>query len=132
MRFTKPWRTLVGGDERDKRLPVLDVFLRTAGGSFLREVFVVDSGADISMGPRRLSELIGVDWHAGQVIELRGIAQRDECVVSAVIHNVELYIREAGCRLEIPFCFAEGDAPLYWVARDSSMRFESNSTSSSL
>lgn len=42
MRFTKPWRTLVGPDERDKRLSVLGVFLGTAGGSFLREVFVVD------------------------------------------------------------------------------------------
>jgi hypothetical protein len=112
MSFTKPWRTLLGPDERDKRLPVLDIFLRTAGGSFVREVFVVDSGADLSMGPRRLCDLLGIDWDDGQPIELRGIAQRDECVVPAVIHDVQVYIREAGCRLVIPFCFAEGDAPL--------------------
>jgi len=112
MRFTKPWRTLLGPDERDRRLPILDVFLRTADGSFVREVFVVDSGADLSMGPRSLCDLMGIGWGDGEPIELRGIAQRDECVVPAVIHDVEVYIREAGCRLAIPFRFAEGDAPL--------------------
>ncbi len=61
MRFTKPRWTLVGPDERDKRLPVFDVFVRMAGGSFLRKVFVVDSGADINMGrcPVDRSQCIG-------------------------------------------------------------------------
>lgn len=112
MSFTKPWRTLSGPEDRDKRLPILDVYLRTAAGSFVREVFVVDSGADVSLGPRRLCELVGLRWEEGQMIELRGISQRAECAVPAAIHPLHVYIREARCRLTIPFCFAEGDAPL--------------------
>ncbi len=38
MIFSKPWRTLAGPDDREKRLPVLDIFLRSAAGPFLREV----------------------------------------------------------------------------------------------
>ncbi|HKI30264.1 MAG TPA: hypothetical protein VKA46_00130 [Gemmataceae bacterium] len=112
MSFSKPWRTLSGPDEREKRLPVLDVYLRTAGGSFVREVFVVDSGADVSMGPRRLCELVGLRWEDGELIQVTGIAQHEECVVPATIHMLDIYIRDAGCQLTIPFCFAEGDAPL--------------------
>jgi len=112
MTFSKPWRTLSGPDEREKRLPVLDVFLRAGSGSFVREVFVVDSGADVSMGPRRLCELVGLRWEEGELTEVRGIAQREECVVPATIHMLDIFIREAACQLTIPFCFAEGDAPL--------------------
>jgi hypothetical protein len=112
MSFTKPWRTLSGPDDREKRLPILDIYLRTTAGPFVREVFVVDSGADVSMGPRRLCELAGLRWEEGELIELHGISQRAECAVPAAIHPLDVYIREARCRLTIPFCFAEGDAPL--------------------
>jgi hypothetical protein len=112
MSFSKPWRMLSGPDDREKWLPVLDVYFRTSGGSFVREVFVVDSGADISMGPRRPCDLVGLQWDQGAWTELHGIAQRKECVVPATIHPLDIFIREAGCQLTIPFCFAEGDAPL--------------------
>jgi hypothetical protein len=75
-------------------------------------VFVVDSGADISLGPRRLCELVGLKWQEGKMIELHGISQRKECTVQATIHPLNIYVREAGCRLTIPFCFAADDAPL--------------------
>jgi hypothetical protein len=91
---------------------VLDVYLRAASGTFVREVFVVDSGADVSMGPRRLCELVGLRWEDGELTQVSGIAQREECVVPATIHMLDIYIRDAGCQLTIPFCFAEGDAPL--------------------
>jgi len=112
MSFSKPWRTLSRSEDREKRLPILDVYLRTTRGPFVREVFVVDSGADVSMGPRRLCELVGLRWEEGELIELQGIAPRRECVVQAAIHPLDIYIREAGCRLTVPFCFAAGDAPL--------------------
>ena len=73
MTFSKPWRSLSGPDEREKRLPVLDVYLRAANGSFIREVFVVDSGADVSMGPRRLCELVGLRWEEGELTQVSGI-----------------------------------------------------------
>ena len=112
MSFSKPWRTLSGLDDVEKRLPILDVYLRTAAGPFVRELFVVDSGADISLGPRRLCELVGLRWQEGELIELRGCSQRKECAVEAAVHPLHIYVREAQCRLTIPFCFAAGDAPL--------------------
>ncbi len=48
----------------------------------------------------------------GELTQLSGIAQHEECVVPASIHMLDIYIRDAGCQLTIPFCFAEGDAPL--------------------
>lgn len=111
MSFSKPWRTLTGPDDREKRLPVLDIFLRTAAGPFVRGVRG-GLGPDMSMGPRRLCELVGLRWQDGEQIELEGISPRKECAVPAAIHPLDIYVREAGCRLTIPFCFAAGDAPL--------------------
>jgi hypothetical protein len=72
MSFSKPWRTLRGPDDVEKRLPILDVYLRTARGPFVREVFVVDSGADISLGPRRLCELVGLTRREEQILDKCG------------------------------------------------------------
>ena len=93
MSFSKRWRTLSGPDDREKRLPVLDIFLRTAAGPFLRQVFIVDSGADVSMGPRRLCVLVGLRWEDGEPTELHGISPRKECAVPAVILPLDVYIR---------------------------------------
>jgi hypothetical protein len=112
MKFQKPWRTLSGPDDIKKRLPILDVYLRLATGAYVREMFIVDSGADISMGPRKLCELVGLQWESGEMIEIGGIAQREECVVPCTLHDLKVYIRETGSELTVPFCFAEGDAPL--------------------
>lgn len=112
MSFSKRWRTLSGPDDREKRLPILDIFVRTAAGPFLRQVFIVDSGADVSMGPRTLCDLVGLRWEDGKLTELHGISPRSECAVPAAIHPLDIYVRDARCRLTIPFCFAEGDAPL--------------------
>jgi hypothetical protein len=111
MTFTKPWRNLPLPAGLETKVPVLDVYLRTSNGRRVREAFVVDSGADISMGPRRLCDLLGLVWESGQSIELQGISPREECTVPGMIHSVEISIREARCRVTIPFCFADGDAP---------------------
>ena len=112
MNFAKPWMPLTSSDGIETRVPVLDVLLRAASGQFLRQVFVVDSGADVSTGPRHLCEVLGLDWSAGSPVQLRGISPREECVVQAMTHQLDVYIRDAACRLTIPFCFADGDAPL--------------------
>ena len=44
--------------------------------------------------------------------EIRGISQREECVVSAREHEVTILIAEARKEILVPICFAEGDAPL--------------------
>jgi hypothetical protein len=111
MTFSKPWSSFPTLQESDKLLPVLAVYLRTGDGRWLREQFVVDSEADISMGPRSLCEWLGLRWETGTPVEVRGIAAREECKVPAMIHSVDIQIREAACQFTIPFCFAEGDAP---------------------
>ncbi len=112
MTFTKPWIALPSEEGQETRVPVLDVYLRTFDGHLIREVFVVDSGADVSLGPRTLCAMLGLAWEKGTPTQVLGISPRPECVVDARIHAVEIHIREAACRLSLPFCFAEGDAPL--------------------
>src|SRR5262245_26237206 len=114
MTFSKPWIALPGEEGHETRVPVADVYLRTRDGSLIREVFVVDSGADVSLGPRTLCEMLGLAWENGTPTQVRGISPRPECVVEARIHPVEIYIREAACRVSLPFCFAAGDASIAW------------------
>jgi hypothetical protein len=112
MRFTYPWSFLRPPEEGGILVPVLDVFLATGTTALVRERFLVDSGADMSMGPKWLCDSLGLTWQAGTPIEIRGISPRAECAVLATVHQVDLYIVEADLRVQIPFCFAEGDVPL--------------------
>jgi hypothetical protein len=111
MTFSKPWAFLPADEGGETPVPLLGVGLRTTDGRWIREHFVVDSGADVSMAPRGLCELLGLAWEAGTPVQLRGISPRDECKVTATVHPVEVLIQEANCRITIPFCFADGDAP---------------------
>lgn len=111
MTFTVPWASFSAADGTEVRMPILDVHFRAGDGRTITETFIVDSGADISMAPRRLCDLLGLSWNSGTVIELEGISPRPECKVVGSIHQVEVHIREAARRLAIPFCFAEGNAP---------------------
>jgi hypothetical protein len=111
MNFTKSW--IAFPQDPDTKVPVLDVFFRTAEGQETRELFVVDSGADVSMATRYLCESLGLSWEAGTPVELRGIVPREECRVIARLHQVEIYGRDADRRFTIPLCFADSDdAPL--------------------
>ncbi len=56
MTFTKPWMALPGEPGQDTKVPVADIYLRTSAGVLVREIFVVDSGADVSLGPRMLCD----------------------------------------------------------------------------
>jgi hypothetical protein len=111
MQFTKPWIAFPADDELETRVPALAVYLPTADGGSTPEIFVVDSGADISMASRELCHVMGLTWEAGTPVQLRGISPRDDCAVPATIHQVKIYVAEAARELTIPFCFAEGNAP---------------------
>jgi hypothetical protein len=111
MTFTKPW--IAFPQDPDTKVPVLDVYFRTANGQEMGRLFVVDSGADVSMATRTLCEMLGLRWEAGTEVELRGIVPREECRVVARLHPVEIYVRDADRWLTIPICFADSDdAPL--------------------
>lgn len=112
MRFFKSWMYVPTPEGADIGVPILDVLLKSRTGRRVRETFVVDSGADISLAPRTLCEKLGITWRKGSRKELSGISSKKECVVAARVHDVEIYPREANCRIVIPLCFAEGEAPL--------------------
>ncbi len=111
MTFTKPWSLLQPLEEGGIPVPILDAYLEKSTGELIRDKFLVDSGADVSMGPRRLCDLLGLSWDEGVKVEIVGISPRKECAVTATIHQVAIYIPEAARRITLPFCFAEGDAP---------------------
>ena len=105
MTFSKPW--IAFPQDPDTKVPVLDIYFRTAEGQETRELFVVDSGADVTMATRYLCEALGLRWEAGAEVELRGIVPREECRILARLHSVEIYVRDADRRLTIPICFAD-------------------------
>lgn len=111
MTFTKPW-AIFPDYEVDERRPALEIYFRVAARGFHRQIALVDSGADVSMASKDLCEVLGLDWTAGTRTILRGISQKPECAVAGMIHPVDLFIREVGVEITIPFCFADGPAPL--------------------
>ena len=112
MSFIVPWQSDPTANGSVIYRPILDTLLVRTDGQMIRESFLVDSGADNSMGPRELCDRLGYDWALGTPTILDGIAGREECQLQARIHPVDFFIREAGYRLTILVCFAEGDAPL--------------------
>jgi hypothetical protein len=109
--FVKSWTKLLPpGEPVNPLLPTLDVLLVGVGGRSQREIFIVDSGADISLAPRHLCDELGLPYDAGTAIQLQGISPKPECTVPARILEVELIVPDAGLGVTIPICFAEGDA----------------------
>ena len=109
-RFSVPWGA-PSVKTTGASLPILPAFVRAADGKFHREIFIVDSGADTSLAPRSLANKLNINWETGEPARMTGISPLPECVVDGRIHLLELFVREVGTRLTIPFCFAEGDAP---------------------
>ncbi len=110
MSFVKPWTSLLAPDEPVIPLvPSLRIAFAASDGRWLLETFLVDSGADISMAPRQLCRELGLDWEAGEPINLNGISPKPECVVRARVLQVELLVPDIGFAFMIPICFADGD-----------------------
>lgn len=108
--FVKPWTSLLAPDEPvGPRVPALEVALATSDGRLLLRTFLVDSGADISMAPRRLCQELGLDWRSGERVNLNGISPKPECAVRARILEVELLVPDIGVAFTIPICFADAD-----------------------
>ncbi len=113
--FTREWarqKTRSGIIHR----PIVDLLFAERRGHNLY-TFIVDSGADISLAPRGLAERIGLDWAKGSKTTLRGISPKRVCSVEGRIHNVNAILPDLALQLELPLCFAEGDAP-YLIGRE--------------
>lgn len=112
MTFSRPWGKFPLTDPGGERRPILDVCLRPAVGGLLHQLFLVDSGADLSMAPRYLCDMLGLIWDAGKPMTLQGISPREDCAVPGRVHDVEMLVLEVPCLITVPVCFADGDAPL--------------------
>ncbi len=111
--FVKRWRSVLPPTEPlNPKVPAIDVLLSGRDRRALRRTFVVDSGADVSLAPRRLCELLGFNWNSGAAMTLKGISARPECDVQARLFELELLIPDLAIGLTVPICFADGDASL--------------------
>ena len=82
------------------------------GGLEQTQVMLVDSGADVSLAPRRLAEVLDLDWAKGKPMVLRGISPEPQCAVRGRLFETAVRVLPDGWPLRPPVCFAEGDVPL--------------------
>ncbi len=108
--FVKPWTRLLAPGAASVSVPTLQLAFTTRDGRWIVERFLVDSGADVSMSSRDFCEELGLNWEAGEPIQLKGISPRPECSVAARVFQVELMVPDIGVSLLAPICFADGDA----------------------
>ena len=111
MWFEEAWTPFLGEAETVVYRPTLDVVFTLPDGSEAEHVFVVDSGADISVAPRGLCEQLGLVWQNGVAVILRGIAQAQICEVDARVHDVQIRLADRDIEMVVPMCFAEQNAP---------------------
>ena len=78
---------------------------------------LLDSGADLSLAPRRIAERLGLRLDDGVKMMLQGISPRPECSVEAVLMDVFLILEPAGWRFRVPVAFTEADGP-FLAGRD--------------
>ena len=106
MRFQQNWSADMAPDGRLLGFePTLTVDMLVPTRPTLQWTFLVDSGAEWSMAPRELCDLLGLHWEDGVPLSLRGISPREECNVDGRIHDVEILIQQINRRLVIPICF---------------------------
>lgn len=109
--FASDWAEEIAEEGITEYFPALVVYIRELGG--LKDYkFLVDSGAAISVAPRELADRIGIRWEYGIKTTLKGIARKKTCEIEGMIHEVEVFIREANLTIKVPICFAIGEVPL--------------------
>ena len=107
MRFESKWehfRTPAGVLYR----PLVSAYIgRVENGHAHR--FLIDSGADLSMVPRRAWTCEGAAWEDGEKRTFYGIAVKEECAVVGRIHWTRLIFPQAAFWIEIPICYVDSD-----------------------
>lgn len=105
-----PWQVFGSADGVEVARPVVDVFFPALGRA---ETMLLDSGADISLAPKKLADEMGLDWEAGKSRRYRGISPKPECAVAARVLEIEVELASFRGRFVVPFAFADaGDVPL--------------------
>ena len=108
--FRKAWFPYFGdAGQITHYFPAINAFGIARNGDEVRETFVIDSGADLSMASREFCEELGLNWEDGAPIRLKGISPTPECDVIARVQEVTLLIREVNQRIRVPVAFVDGD-----------------------
>ncbi len=101
--LTSKWRARSHRYLGTIHVPIIDLEIQDARGSFAPFSLCVDSGAVVSLLPRSAAQYLGLDPSAGRPIELGGVGQRG---LRAQLH--ELTIRLVGMPMvTVPFAVAE-------------------------
>src|SRR4051812_6349155 len=101
--FVRPWTSFWNTAEQEGPVvPTLNLMFLAKDGRLRTGVFLVDSGADMTLASRDLCDELGLDWNLGESVKLAGISPKPECEVSARVLNVEVRIPELGQLLTIP------------------------------
>lgn len=104
-----PWTSALTNDGQYDHVPTIRCWLFGSNDQAFEEQFLIDSGADVSLAPRRLLDELQLDWNQGQPMTLHGISPREECAVQGRLFEIEVAFPDAECSLPIPMCFGDGD-----------------------
>jgi len=107
--FELPWAQAPKADGTTILRPVVNwVFI----GHPVSEEMLVDTGADLSVAPKRIADRLGLDDSSGDRVTMRGVSQKDECKVEGVVREAEIIVLPAGWRMKVPVFFADAEVPL--------------------
>lgn len=82
--------------------PEVVLSMKAADGTDFNMVTEVDSGASISLMPREIADVIGLDWESGEPIGLQGVGGAS---FIAYVHEVPCTV--AGANFTIPIAFPQ-------------------------
>lgn len=104
-RYEKEKSDLLGAIYR----PVAEVYFKDRDGSPLVSFMYIDSGADITLIPRALGEILGLELAESEIREIRGVGSAR---VPMIVRKVWLKIGEHEFEARIAWALEEGVPPL--------------------
>jgi len=92
--------------------PVVEIYLKTKENQWLKASAYADSGADITIFPKSICEILGLRLHEGQESTIKGVGGEE---IKIFIHKITMRINEE--ELDIRVGFAEREDIPYLIGR---------------
>ncbi len=89
--------------------PVADIFLRDAQGNKIITFFYIDSGADMTLLPKQLGELLGFTINNEKIINIGGIGNQK---IPAILKKINLIFGDKSCEVTVAWALIEEVPPL--------------------
>lgn len=118
MKFSKKWLPIESRAGKIIYRPIVEIGFKGIKEKQYR--FIIDTGADISVAPRYICDRLFISWDNGELVEMKGISKKKECAVQGRIHFIDIILLDIN--LNIPICFADGDAP-FLIGREGFMDY---------